>query len=311
MAFRFTAYGYFMYSIHIIRKEREIPRRASKNLVADRIRTLLLSYYRKEVQDKENKDKFHGKLQLYWEDLKGCLRQQNECFKEELKKEEELKNKKESGNLEGSVDEFMCMFRSFLDKQKFQEIKAAQLDKIVYFISNFEQTYRKNRELLRQIEILRWMRSLYQDLNLESELEEDRDKLVEELYSHVLKVRDQVLKGNSGAQLDTKADITPKELWIQKCYQDKNIEDIGKYYNDYRYSFVIEQKKLGRCLNHQNLFVFDYYEKMFDRIQNIKKDIDKEDNPKIILDLLFRDDISKKQEEQAGEPCGKEEEGEQ
>ncbi len=332
IAFQFTAYGYFMYSIHIIRKEREIPRRASKNLVADRIRTLLLSYYREQVKDKENKDKFHGKLQAYWEDLKDCLRTQNKCFEEELKKEEELKNKEDSGNIEGSVDAFMGLFHSFLDKQKFQELKVAQLDKIVYFISNFEQTYRKNRELLRQIEILRWMRSLYQDLNLESELEEDRDKLVEELYLHVLEVKKQVLKGNDGESLDPKEEkellrknlyqevshtsdpaekITPKELWIQKCYQDKNIEDIGKYYNDYSYSFVIEQKKLGRCLNHQNLFVFDYYEKMFDRIQNIKKDIDKEDNPKIILDLLFQDDISPKQEDQAGEPCGKEEEGEQ
>lgn len=337
MAFQFTAYGYFMYSIHIIRKEREIPRKASKNLIADRIRTLLLSYYRADVKDKENEEKFHGKLQAYWDDLRDCLLNQKERLEEDLKEEEkELKNKKDvnkekdSSDKKIDVNEFIKLYHAFLGKEKFQELKVAQLDKIVYLIGNLNQTYRNNRELLRQIEILRWMRSLYQDLNLELELEEDRDQLLEELYLHVLAVKEQVETGNDEKiQMNPKekkealrkklyqevshtsnhTDKTePQELWIQKCYNDDNIKDIGEYYNNYSYSFVMEQKKLGRCLNHQNLFVFDYYEKMFHCIQNVKMNMGES---KEILDFLFGDDGSKKQEGQTGDPCTKEEEGEE
>lgn len=250
-AFSFTAYGYFMYLIHIFMKVREVPRAGLKDLTADRIRTLLLSYYKNEIDD------FNSKLQEFWKDLKQALQAHEEELSagyHELCKVDDFKKFSQK-----NFDEFMMLYHE-TDSSK--EKRDEKLD----------------REFYKQVWILRWASFLYRGLQLDIELEDWEDKLVEKLYKHVLYVDESVDNDK----------FTEPELWIRMCREDKNLKDIGEYYNNYTYSSVMSAIRNGRCLKHQNQFVFEYYKKMFDCIHSMKAELNRPENiSKEILDLLF------------------------
>lgn len=257
-AFSFTAYGYFMYCIHIFMKERDVPENGLKNLTADRIRSLLLSLYREEVEE----GKYEKELQSYWDDLRKVL----------ISHKEELS---EGYNTLCSINSF----RDFTQKNfdEFMELYESQASQKK---SKAENQRRLDRELYKQVWILRWAAFLYKSLQLDAELKNTDDELITELYGHIRYV-DKAVDPNGQDDL---------ELWIKKCQMDKNLQDIGSYFNDYKCSAVMEDIENGRCLKHQNQFVFDYYRKIFDCIQNVKIQMDQSDgNSKEIIDFLFDD----------------------
>lgn len=255
-AFSFTAYGYFMYCIHIFMKQREVPADGLNNLTADRIRTLLLSLYKDEIAD----GSFANKLQEFWEDLKKALQD----HKKELP--------------EGYS--FLC------EEDKFQDFTQKKFNKFMTLNEKVvsegdikeERKGQPDRELYKQVWILRWASFLYRSLQLEIELENEEDNLLNDLYAHVLEVDKAVSKNGDFGM----------ELWINQCRADENIQDIGEYYNHYKYSAVVVDIRKGRCLKHQNQFVFDYYKKMFDCIQSVKSELNRTDTEsKDILKALF------------------------
>ena len=256
-AFSFTAYGYFMYCIHIFMKERDVPQKRLNNLTADRIRTLLLSLYREEVEDHT----FDKALQDFWEDLKKAL----QIHKEELPKGYGM----------------LCKEKSFKDftQEKFNEFAQFKGDEGSRENIEEKSNGQPERELYKQVWILRWVSFLYRSLQLDTELQNEEDHLLNDLYAHVLEVDKTV--GRSSRE-------SGMELWIQRCRADENIQDIGDYYNHYKYSAVMADTRNGRCLKHQNQFVFDYYRRMFDCTQSVKSQLNRPENrSKDILRLLF------------------------
>lgn len=247
-AFSFTAYGYFMYLIHIFMKERDVPKSGLKDLSADRIRTLLLSFYRDELSE------FNSKLKEFWEDLKQALQTHR--------------------------DELSEGYQALCEVSDFKEFTQEYFDK---FMKLYDEKEKKNvkldRELYKQVWILRWASFLYRGLQLDIELTDEEDELMNKLYIHVLDVNKEVDSSDSD-----------HELWIKMCHEDENLKDIGEYYNNYKYSTVMEGIRKGRCLKHQNQFVFDYYSRMFDCIHSMKTELKHpETASKEILELLFGD----------------------
>lgn len=253
-AFSFTAYGYFMYCIHITMKKRDVPKKGLNNSTADRIRTLLLSLYKKEVEE----GTFEEQLQEYWEDLKAALTIHRDELPEGYAVLCKVDNFRELN--QGDFDQFVADYENGFAKG--EAIKGQ----------------RQDRELYKQIWIVRWITLLYRNLYIDDELDGETDELTVKLCNHVCEVDEKVeqnLEGGAG-------------LWIRKCREDKNLQDIGDYYNHYQYSSMIKDTKEGRCMKHQNQFVFEYYQKMFDCIQSVKAELDRtKGGCKEILDILF------------------------
>lgn len=159
-AFSFSSYGYFMYCIHIFMKQREVPENLARNFTSDRIRTLLLTIYKHEL------DEFKRNLSSYWTDLREQLKLKygKDCLKE-LRK--------------------LCEYANF-----FQLEKAGISDAINVMISR--DNFVKQNELVKYLEILRWMVILYEELQLEDEIEY-KDPLVQELYQHICLVDERVV----------------------------------------------------------------------------------------------------------------------
>lgn len=255
-AFSFTAYGYFMYYIHIAMKKRDVPKYGLRNLTADRIRILLLSLYKEEVEE----GRFEKELQEYWEDLKRALVVHKEELSEgyaELCKIDSFKELNQD-----IFEKFMELYDSRESLRKRETVKGKRLD----------------RELYKQVWIARWVTLLYRNLQLNMEWNEDTENLDVQLCRHVL---------------DVDLHVDGIELWLRKCREDQNLQDIGDYYNHYRYSSVIEDTKKGRCMKHQNRFVFEYYRKMFDSIQGVKAKMDQSKGESMeILDFLFANTVT-------------------
>lgn len=160
-AFGFSAYGYFMYSIHIFMKHRNIPDKKGKGATHDRIKLLLVAWFGKEIGlDEEGrinnieKSPFYEKLDIYWKDLKKSL--------------------KDNDSLD-ICDEL----KALLDKNCFSDIAERDIRSVLDRKNEFSLLGEKSKYL----EILRWATAFYEGMDLENY---SVDAKYESLIRHIL-----------------------------------------------------------------------------------------------------------------------------
>ncbi len=160
-AFGFSSYGYFMYSIHIIMKERGLLSSRARNFTVDRISTVLFDFYEFD----ENQD-FYNKLEDYYKDLQ-------EAGKDYLQVDD---SKKFSELNEKMILDNMGKIRSVVDEQKEEKQKNEE-----------------RRNLLKSWEMLRWMWLLWREFQINAE-NNKFDKYDMGLKKHIQKLKGDVTK---------------------------------------------------------------------------------------------------------------------
>lgn len=256
-AFGFNAYGYFMYMIHIFMKERDVPRAPGKDLTRDRVTILLISIYADEIGMDEKWEcnlpdsGFMKELNAYWQDLRGHLQ----------------RSKAAKGNA----------MKQLLKYDDFYSVDSEIICKVLS--EKKDEEHGLKRQEKKQLEILRWMRRIYDEMNLENWSVDDCKK---ELILHIRE---------SEKGMQRKADSSLKKTWIELCQEDESVQDIGDYYNNYNYSQILHGRKEGRLLKYQDKFVAKNYARMFDCIHQIRCQMHPEQEKKI-LDLLFEYDFT-------------------
>lgn len=256
-AFGFNSYGYFMYMIHIFMKERDVPKTPKNDLTRDRVTILLISIYGDEIgMDKKWKcnlmdSRFMKYLNAYWQDLQGHL-QQSKATKSDAMKH-------------------------LLECNDFYSVDSKIICKVLSERNDAEHGLKRQEK--KQLEILRWMRRIYDEMNLENWRIDDCKK---ELILHIRE---------SEKGMQRKADSRLKKTWIELCQEDESVQDIGNYYNNYNYSQILQGRKEGRLLKYQNKFITKNYARMFDCIHQIRCRMQPGQEQKI-LDLLFEYDFT-------------------
>ncbi|MDO4345504.1 MAG: hypothetical protein Q4C50_11965 [Eubacteriales bacterium] len=256
-AFGFTAYGYFMYMIHIFMKERDVPRTPINNLTRDRVTILLFALYAAEIRMDDNwncdlsNSRFMKELNAYWQDLREHL-QHSDAAKEK-------------------------MVEKLLECGDFYDVDSEHITKILS--GKTDEKCSLKRQEKKQLEILRWMRKIYDELNLENWR---IDECTERLIYHIRKSKDGMYE---------KKDPGLKKTWIELCREDESVRDIGEYYNNYSYSQIVKGRGEGRLLKYQDKFVAKNYARMFDCIHQIRCRM-RPGKEKKILDLLFEYDFT-------------------
>lgn len=252
-AFGFTAYGYFMYMIHIFMKERDVPRVPGNDLTRDRVTMLLTSIYADEIGMNEKWEcnlqdsQLTKALNAYWQDLRG--------------------------HLQGSKAAKEGAMRRLLKYDDFYSVESGIICEVL------DEERRLNRQEKKQLEILRWMRRIYDEMNLENWRIDDCKK---ELILHIRE---------SEKGMQRKADPGLKKTWIELCQEGESVRDIGGYYNKYSYSQILQGRKDGRLLKYQDKFIARNYARMFDCIHQIRCRMQPGQEKKI-LDLLFEYDFT-------------------
>lgn len=254
-AFRFSAYGYFMYSIHIFMKQRNIPFNEINNFTHDRIKILLTALFPDEIgMNGEgvciiSKSKFGEKLNRYWGDLKGILE-------------------------ENSHVKCCIFFKPLLDCKSFFDIDTEDIEAV---FKNMRKAPVLSGGEMTHLEILRWMVALYERLDFENRI---KDENRERLIRHIRISKENMKSNGQRCGYD--------KSWFEMCSEDAAVQDIGRYYNQYCYSEVIESHAQGRCLKYQNQFVEQNYSQMFNFMHKVRWMVQNESNSeKNLLDILF------------------------
>lgn len=256
-AFGFTAYGYFMYMIHIFMKERDVPRSPGNDLTRDRVTILLTSIYKDEIGMNEKWEcnlwdsQFTEALNAYWKDLREHL------YRSKAAKGKAMK----------------CLLKC----DEFYSVDSGIICEV--FSEEEDEEHGLDCQEKKQLEILRWMRRIYDEMNLENWRVDDCKK---ELILHIRE---------SEKGMQRKADSSLKKTWIELCQEDESVRDIGSYYNHYSYSQILQGHKEGRLLKYQDKFIAKNYASMFDCIHQIRSRM-RPGQEKKILDLLFEYDFT-------------------
>lgn len=139
-AFQFTAYGYFMYSIHIFMKERELCTIPSKEFTVNRFNIIILSLmnYNTTQEKIKSEKEFNEYLFTYFCKLVKYITDGSEYGE------------------------------SFSMIKKFAEVKEEHIDLLEEKV-NLKTDREKRHTLERQIKMLRWMQGLYSIMSFEDD----------------------------------------------------------------------------------------------------------------------------------------------
>lgn len=271
-AFNFSAYGYYMFCVHMFTKQIEFPVYYPENLMIDRMRGILLGMYADET--------------IRIDGEPGQLEQSLNGFFKEIKTEIEVRIKEQCPDFSNRMKmpeeiQKLCKVSDFSLLSE-QVVRNAILKMKVLSIKTPED------ELNKHLEMLRWMCKLYKELGLAACDGDPRDGYTADLYEHIRYVNKYI---DDKAGEDTSQTYSNEE-WIKNCQQDDCLQDIGRYYNNYSYYRVVNYTSNGHCMDVQHKFIFDNYAKICDLLYETGSQIeqwskDGEYHAGDILDFMF------------------------
>ena len=235
-SFRFTAFGYFVYTIHLFLKERELSESIAHDMTIERMRRVidaLWSYdYKAEKEQTEEQTKewtdFYGKkvseleksIIDYWNTLRD--------------RSSEV-NKAAAASAEAAGDEI-----ANLKSGKFAEM----IKGVIEHLKELSDFGKSKKEVLMHLRMLQWMGTLYCRLQMDTRADLWDDTGLEE---HLKTVYGVMASGN----------------FFEEIRKQDTVKMVGGYFNQFAGSVLKpESKKLS--MERQNKFVMTYYAKMQD-----------------------------------------------